>query len=76
MPVKLSALTAKSITQLQTDIAGMSPTDPDKLAYETHLSERHARLAWSLADADKMQNGYASGPGSNPLGNPPPPPGL
>lgn len=50
----------------------LSPTDSDYEAVVAEVNWRNARIAWNDADKLKMKNG----PGSNPPGNPPPPPGA
>lgn len=56
-----------SITQYKNSL---SPSDPDYAKAVEHVQWRNDRIAWDDTDKLAMKNG----PGSNPPGNPPPPP--
>lgn len=51
---------------------GLAPSDPDLPSATAHVQYRH-----DLDDYGKSCTNLAkAGPGSNPIGNPPPPPGI
>ena len=63
---------AATLKDLKTYKLGLPPGDPDIAIAQAHIDWREARIAWNSADQTLMR----VGPGSNPPGNPPPPPGA
>lgn len=62
----------KTETELADDLSRYIPSHPNAIMIQAEINWRIAGKAWAANYTDLMVNG----PGSNPPGNPPPPPGV